>query len=248
MSIRGRPAATSEPKASTMIVSVTGQLNSSLLSIASRLASLKSLHSPDEPVRATVTPSPDSSRSGSLRSSAARTISFMFVVAAPAWTTPVRPSSETESPGVGGTIVDRRASSRSSATASWTTCAPRPVVRPPSAWTTTCRAALDRPPNCCWTRSRACTDSEPDASQPAPARAPSTRGAKAPSPTTTTAQTTSRRRKCPAVHRPSLPSGPCEGEGWSVSPGPGVRVLRAMRSPEFVSVTPAGVCGWREGP
>ena len=42
-----KPAATSEPKASTRIASVTGQEMSSDFSIASRLASLKSDHIPD---------------------------------------------------------------------------------------------------------------------------------------------------------------------------------------------------------
>ena len=44
VSISGRPAATSEPKASTRIAIVTGQEMSSDFSIASRFASLKSDH------------------------------------------------------------------------------------------------------------------------------------------------------------------------------------------------------------
>ena len=51
VSISGSPAATSEPKASTRIASVTGQEISSDFSIASRLASLKSDHIPAAPVR-----------------------------------------------------------------------------------------------------------------------------------------------------------------------------------------------------
>ena len=51
----GRPAATSEPKASTRIASVTGQEKSSDFIIAVRLAALKSDHIPDAPVRLTET-------------------------------------------------------------------------------------------------------------------------------------------------------------------------------------------------
>ena len=57
VSISGRPAATSEPKASTRMIIVTGQEMTSLLSIAERLASLKSDHIPDAPVSETCTPS-----------------------------------------------------------------------------------------------------------------------------------------------------------------------------------------------
>jgi hypothetical protein len=49
----GRPAATSEPNASTRITRVTGQLNSSDYIIAVRLASLKSDHMPLGQVRET---------------------------------------------------------------------------------------------------------------------------------------------------------------------------------------------------
>ena len=58
VSISGRPAATSEPKASTRIAIVTGQEMNSDLSIASRFAWLKSDHMPEAPVRLTVTPGP----------------------------------------------------------------------------------------------------------------------------------------------------------------------------------------------
>ena len=58
MSISGSPAATSEPKASTRMTSVTGQENSSDFIIAVRLASLKSDHMPAAPVSETCTPSP----------------------------------------------------------------------------------------------------------------------------------------------------------------------------------------------
>ena len=54
VSISGRPAATSEPKASTRITSVTGQEKSSDFIIALRFAVLKSLHMPEAPVSETV--------------------------------------------------------------------------------------------------------------------------------------------------------------------------------------------------
>ena len=72
VSSSGSPAATSAPKASTRIASVTGQLMSSERIIASRLAVLKSDHIPDAPVRLTLTWSVDARRSGPFRSSAAR--------------------------------------------------------------------------------------------------------------------------------------------------------------------------------
>ena len=79
--IRGSPAATRAPKASTRIASVTGQDTSSDFSIASRLASLKSDHSSEDPVGLTSTVAVDSPWSSSLRSVATRTISL---VSAPA--------------------------------------------------------------------------------------------------------------------------------------------------------------------
>ena len=76
VSIRGSPAATSEPNASTRIAIVTGQEMSSDFIIADLFASSKSDHIPAAPARLTFTPSPPSFSSGPLRSSAARTISF----------------------------------------------------------------------------------------------------------------------------------------------------------------------------
>jgi hypothetical protein len=137
VSINGSPAATSEPNASTRMTRVTGQLRSSLFIIASRLAALKSLHSDDDPVRATCTPGPPSARSGSLRPSAARTISLVFASAAPAWMSAVRPSSDTDTPGRGGTTWETRSSARSSATARSTTSWPRPLVTDPRSTCTT---------------------------------------------------------------------------------------------------------------
>ena len=50
VSISGSPAATSDPKATSMIPSVTGQVMTSDLIIAALLASLKSDHIPAAPV------------------------------------------------------------------------------------------------------------------------------------------------------------------------------------------------------
>ena len=106
VSMSGSPAATSEPNASTRIARVTGQLISSLRSMADRLAALKSPQSAEEPVSSTVTSWPDSAVSGPLSASAARTISLGSALAAPAWMTPVRPSGEMDTPAVGGTTVE----------------------------------------------------------------------------------------------------------------------------------------------
>ena len=207
VSISGRPAATSEPKASTRMPSVTGHEISSLLIIASRFAALKSLQSTELPVMATSTPSPLSSRSGSLRSSAARTISLVFGVAGAGLDARATvPSGEIE-PGLGRDdqrdalvgleqgdgLVDRPACPA---------LGDRPVL---GAGTTTCSAELDMPAELLLHDSRAWTESEPFASQPAPARACSTLGAKAPSPTTISSQATSTGRKWVAVQAPRRP-------------------------------------------
>jgi hypothetical protein len=111
------------------------------LSIADLLAALKSDHIPGAPVSFTDTPGPPRRDRRALSSSAARTISFGFLVA-PAWTTAVRPSREIDTPARGGTTAptagfDRRTRST------------RPVVdcRAPSerARTTTVRAYPERP-------------------------------------------------------------------------------------------------------
>jgi len=91
VSISGSPAATSDPNASTRMIIVTGQEMTSLLSIADRLAWLKSDHIPDAPVSETCTP--PAPFSSVFRSSAARAISF-GLSAAPAWMTAVCPSRE----------------------------------------------------------------------------------------------------------------------------------------------------------
>ena len=85
VSISGSPAATSEPNASSMMPSVTGQEMTSDLSIAERLAALKSDHIPAAPVRLTTTALVESPCRVPLSLSAAATISFGFL-AAPACT------------------------------------------------------------------------------------------------------------------------------------------------------------------
>ncbi len=104
VSISGRPAATSEPNASSMMPSVTGQEMTSDLSIAERLAALKSDHMPAAPVRLTTTALVESPCRVPLSLSAAATISLGFF-AAPAWTIAVWPSREIDSPGAGETTV-----------------------------------------------------------------------------------------------------------------------------------------------
>ena len=98
--ISGSPAATRAPKASTRMASVTGQENISDLSMASRLASLKSDQSSEAPVGLTWTPSTERSCSGPLRSSATRTISLVSAPA-PARMTAVSPSWLRVAPGSG---------------------------------------------------------------------------------------------------------------------------------------------------
>jgi hypothetical protein len=93
VSINGRPAATSEPNASTRIAIVTGQENSSDFIIAVLFSWSKSDHMPAEPARSTRTPGEPSAASGPLSSSAARTMPFALR-AAPAWITAVRRSRE----------------------------------------------------------------------------------------------------------------------------------------------------------
>ena len=199
VSISGRPAATSEPNASTRITIVTGQLKSSERIIAVRLASLKSDHIPLAPVSETCTPSPSGRCSLVLRSSAARTMALASA-AAPACTTTVWPSREIETPGCGGTTRLTRWSALSvrsvAAMARWNTGSAAVLERE---CTTTIRALDDRPSKFLSITLRAATDSEPVASQPAPDSAVSTFGANTPSPTATSAQVTATRRIWVAV-------------------------------------------------
>ena len=88
VSISGRPAATSEPNASTRMASVTGQLKSSERIIAVRLAVLKSDHIAEAPVALTLTTGLPAACSLPLRRSAALTI-WVGSSAAPPITTAV---------------------------------------------------------------------------------------------------------------------------------------------------------------
>ncbi len=208
VSMSGSPAATSEPNARSRMPSVTGQEISSDLSIADLLASLKSDHMPEAPVSDTWMPSPASSASGALRSSAARTISLESA-AAPACTMAVRPSREIDRPGRGGTTAVTRSSAariawaRSSADLNSGSSA---VAS--SECTTTMSAEDDSPPNSRSTISRTRTDSEPVASQPAPDRACSTLGANAPRAMAMAAHARATVLRWVAVQRPSRPIVP----------------------------------------
>ena len=104
VSIKGSPAATSEPNATSRIRSVTGHEITSDLSIAERFAALKSDHIADAPVRFTRTPADVSAASLPFRRSAAWTIAFESR-AAPACTIAVCPSREIDTPAVGASTV-----------------------------------------------------------------------------------------------------------------------------------------------
>ena len=92
--------------------SVTGQEMTSDLSIAERLAALKSDHMADAPVSCTCTPAVDSAASLPFRRSAARTIAFASR-AAPACTVAVCPSGEIDTPAAGATTPLTAPSARS---------------------------------------------------------------------------------------------------------------------------------------
>ena len=196
MSIRGRPAATRLPKARKSTIIVTGQESTSDRIIAEWLTRLKSAHSALEPVSSTVTAPPDRARSGFARSSAARTI-VLASAFAPAWMIAVCPSRESDRPGCGAMTVLMRASRCNSAVACpMTFWASRSVaICPFVSWMTTCSAVEFRPANSLPRMLRACIDWLPLSCQPAPARADSTRGAKAPKTPRITAQTTRTVRK-----------------------------------------------------
>ena len=140
VSINGRPAATSEPKASTRIAMVTGQEMNSDLSIASRFARLKSDHIAEAPVRLTATPGPAASASFGSRRSAASTIAFGSA-AAPARITAVWPSGEIERRGCGGEIRPTAGSCRRIRCERATACRNSGAVATRSGeWTATCSA------------------------------------------------------------------------------------------------------------
>ena len=228
VSISGSPAATSEPKASIRMMSVTGHEISSDFIIALRLASLKSDHMPEAPVRLTCTSSVPASFSFPLSASAAATISVV-VPFAPALTIAVWPSCEIENPASGSATVATRESSRRMTAARSTVAvnAGSPTFAE-GEWTTTIRAALDWPPKFWSISSRACTDCEPEASQPAPERACSTRGANTPRPTASTSHATRTARKWSAVQAPRRPIGPT-AVIWGTPASRGRRARRRAR-------------------
>ena len=112
----GRPAATSEPKASNKMAKVTGHESISERSMAVRLAVLKSDHSTDAPVAATVMSCSLSWRTGCWRASAARTMSLGSAPAPPSMTAAL-PLRLMDTPGSGGTtrLILGSAASRCSA-------------------------------------------------------------------------------------------------------------------------------------
>ena len=179
VSSSGSPAATSEPKASTMMAIVTGQERSSDFIIAVLFAVLNSLQMAGEPVSATATDGLPARSSRGLSASAAATIAVGSPFA-PAVTTAVWPSAEMVAPGRGRCTEATRASPAS--TRSTRSSASRNAgaeVVADGEWTTTVSAELDRPAKLRSISARACTDSEPSACQPAPDSAVSTFGANA---------------------------------------------------------------------
>ena len=109
VSSSGSPAATSEPKASTMMAIVTGQERSSDFIIADLFAVLNSLQMAGEPVSATATDGLPARSSCGLSASAAATIAVGSPFA-PAVTTAVWPSAEMVAPGRGRCTEATRAS------------------------------------------------------------------------------------------------------------------------------------------
>jgi len=145
----GRPAATREPKASTMMTSVTGQENSSAFSIASWLALLKSLHRAEDPVGYTSIPLPAKAVSGALSSSTAFTMASVLALA-PAMRIPVCPSGLIDMPGCGGITCPNRGSWANSVVAlARVSCIPGSLTRWVSECTTSWTAAEELPPKCC---------------------------------------------------------------------------------------------------
>ncbi len=102
---RGRPAATRLPNATIRMAIVTGHESISERSMAERLTLLKSAHNALSPVSVTETPGGDSFARGVLRASAAFTMA-LGSDAAPAVTTAVRPSRDSDRPGCGSVTVD----------------------------------------------------------------------------------------------------------------------------------------------
>ena len=189
VSSSGRPAATSEPKATTMIAIVTGQDRSSDFIIAALFAVLKSLQMPGDPVTETATEGVPAAFSFDLSACAAATIAVGSPFA-PAVTIAVWPSGETLAPGRGRcTEATRLSPARLRSTRRIVCRNSGAEVVTDGEWTTTVTAELESPAKLRWITVRACTDSEPSACQPAPDSAVSTFGANAASATATIAHT-----------------------------------------------------------
>src|SRR6266496_706335 len=209
VSISGSPAATRLPNAITSTIIVTGQDSTSDLIIAAWLTLLKFAHSALEPVTSTEMPLPDSLVRGLLRSSAARTISLESAVA-PAWMIAVLPSREMLTPGCGATTVLTRGSALSSAVALAIACcaAGSPAIARALSWTTTCKAVELSPLKFLEIRSRAWTEELVLSCQPAPDRADSTCGAKAPNTARMISHDSRTTRRWLPAHAPSRASHP----------------------------------------
>ena len=205
---RGRPAAASEPNASTRIASVTGHEMTSDFIIALRFAVLKSLHIPEAPVSETLTPEAPAAASFDLSVSAAATIAVGSPFA-PAVTRAVWPSAEMLEPARGFRTEATFVSARRMLSTRAMVCRKAGAEEVSfGECTTTINAELERPAKLAWMSARACTDSDPFACQPAPESAVSTFGANAPSTIATIVQERATMRTWSAVKRPSRPSGP----------------------------------------
>ncbi len=156
---RGSPAATRLPKAMIRMMIVTGHDSISDLSMADRLAVLKSAHRALPPVRVTLTPDEDRAASFGCTASAAFTISLEST-AAPAVMMAVRPSREIETPAWGGTTADTRGSPRSTPVALATAARARgsDAIGPWWSTMTTCRPVPPSPEKFFWMMDRAATD------------------------------------------------------------------------------------------
>ena len=124
VSSSGSPAATSEPKASTMIASVTGQESSSDFIIADLFAVLNSLQIAGEPVSETATDGLPARSSCGSSAPAAATIAVGSPFA-PAVTTAVWPSAEMVAPGAAAARRRRARRRRARAPRARSACAER---------------------------------------------------------------------------------------------------------------------------
>ena len=210
VSISGSPAATSEPKASTRMTSVTGQEKSSDFIIAVRLA------------RVEVAPHPGGAGQRDADAVACRArCSLPFSVSAAATIAVGSPFAPAVTIAVCRSAEMRRARPRRRHGSDVRVRPQGPLdARDGRSEARVARrsgsASARRPSAPSWRGRRswpgsascACTDSEPFACQPAPESAVSTFGAKKPSPTAITIHAIATARPWSAVQRPSRPTGP----------------------------------------